>query len=436
MKAKMASNKESIESDFPRHMLTRLETALASYRIVYIVGPRQVGKTTLVKNLLNKGKYVNLDNDAMRAAIEFDPGGVIQHFKAEAGIGPVIIDEVQRSSDLSLTIKQVVDNDKRKGQFLLTGSSNIFTSMKVADSLPGRVVPFKLWPLTISEIRRKKPPQILNWALQKNPSLSQIHDVEAMGRKEYVQLILEGGFPEPRNLDIGPRQKQYRSYVDNIVERDLVDIMPLRKPGNFRKLIDQMAIRTAQEINQNELSNILDIKWETVKRYLDFMLRLSLVVRAPAWRTREAKRDIKNPKYHFVDSGMACALRRLDASMFDPGHDNSAQLGGLLESFVFNEILRILPYQDKDFVLYHWRSADHREIDILAEGDGQLIGMEVKSASSIAMKDFKHLKWFAANHSGKRPFTGILFYFGEHVLSLGDRCYALPVSTLWASFDL
>lgn len=425
-----------VENDFPRHLLRELETALASYKVVYIVGPRQVGKTTLVRNLLNKGKYVNLDNDIMLQSIEFDPDGVMRRFRTEAGIEPVIIDEVQRSSDLSLVIKQIVDGDKRKGQFLLTGSSNIFTSMKVADSLPGRVVPFRLWPLTISETRRKKPPKILDWALQANPSLSQIRDVEAMEREEYIRLILEGGFPEPRELDIGPRQKQYRSYVESIVDRDLADIMPLRKPDGFRRLIDQMAMRTASEINHNELSGILGMKWETVQRYLDIMLRLSLVVKAPAWRTKEARRDIKNPKYHFVDSGMACSLRRLDAGMFDPGHVNSAKLGGLLESFVFNEILRSLPFQSKDFILYHWRSADRREIDILAEGDGQLVGIEVKSARSIHMDDVRHLKWFASNNSGKYPFTGILLYLGEHMLSLGDQCYALPVSSLWSSFDL
>ena len=425
-----------MESDFPRHLLRELETALASYRIVYIVGPRQVGKTTLVRNLLNMGKYVSLDDDIMLQSLQFDPDGVIQGFKAEAGIEPVIIDEIQRSSDLSLTIKRIVDNDKRKGQFLLTGSSNIFASMKVADSLPGRVVPLKLWPLTVSEIKRKKPPQILDWALQENPLPSQIQDVEVLQREEYIQLILEGGFPEPRNIDTGPRQKQYRSYVDSIVDRDLADIMPLRKPDNFRKLIAQMAMRTAKEVNHNELSSILGMKWETVQRYLDIMLRLSLVVKAPAWRSREAKRDIKNPKYHFVDSGMACALRRLDVGMFEPGHANSAKLGGLLESFVFNEVLRSIPFQSRSFTLYHWRSADRREIDILAEGDGQLIGMEVKPAKSIRMDDVKHLKWFAANNSGKHPFTGILFYFGDHILNLGDRCYALPVSSLWSSFNL
>ncbi len=432
----MVENTNSVESNFPRHLLEELETALKSYRIVYIVGPRQVGKTTLVKNLLKKGKYVNLDNDVMLQSIEFDPDGVMQRFKVEAGIEPVIIDEVQRSSDLSLTIKQIVDSDKRKGQFLLTGSSNVFTSTKVADSLPGRVVPIKLWPLTISEIKRSNPPQILDWALQKKPLLSQIQNIKPMTRDEYIQLILKGGFPEPRSLDIGPRQKQYRSYVDNIVDRDLADVMPLRKPGSFRKLIDQMAIRTAKEINHNELSSILDMKWETVQRYLDIMRRLSLVVKAPAWRSREAKRDIKNPKYHFVDSGMACALCRFDARMFEPGHVYSAKLGGLVESFVFNEILRVLPFQSKDFILYHWRSANRREIDILAEGDGQLVGIEVKSAVSIRTDDFRHLKWFAANHSVKYQFTGILLYFGEHILSFGHRFYALPISALWSSFDL
>ena len=139
------------------------------------------------------------------------------------------------------------------------------------------------------------------------------------------------------------------------------------------------------------------------------------------------------PKFHFVDTGMNCALRQFDENSFDLGNASATQLGGLLESFVFNEIHRMLPFQSKELRLYHWRSADRREIDIIAEGGNQLIGMEVKASSSVSQDDFKHLKRFSKEGPGKsRSFKGVVFYLGNKKLSFGDGCFALPVSTLWA----
>ena len=167
------------------------------------------------------------------------------------------------------------------------------------------------------------------------------------------------------------------------------------------------------------------------------MKQVSLVVQVDAWASSEAKREIKQPKFHFVDTGMNCALRRFNESSFDLGNPHATKLGPLLESFVFNEILRMLPYQANDFRLYHWRSVDRREIDIIAEYGGQLTGIEVKAASTVNHGDFKHLKWFAKEGPGKsRQFKGIVFYLGDMQLSFGDNCFALPVSALWAEYDI
>ncbi len=423
--------------DFPRHLISELEVSLASYKIINIIGPRQVGKTTLVSDLLERGVYTTLDDQSLLDAFEADPEEQLETLREDAGGDPVIIDEAQRSRSLPLTIKKIVDRDKRRGQFILTGSSNIFANLKVTDSLAGRVVPLKLWPLTISEIKRRSPAPILDWAMQTKPNLTQIKKPETLDRDSYVQLILEGGFPEPRSLALRQRQQQYRSYIDAIIDRDVADVMPLRKPEGFRKLIDQMAARTAQELNQSKISKTIGVKWETTRSYLDVMERLSLITRAPAWTTNAAKRDIKQSKYHFVDTGMNCALRQFDESSFEIDNIDAQQFGFMLESFIFNEIMRILPYQRQAYKLYHWRSADHREIDILAERAGQIVGIEIKASRSVSVDDFKHLKWFAANGPGKsRKFTGIVFYLGDRKLSFNDRCYALPVSSLWSHFAL
>jgi len=328
--------------------------------------------------------------------LEADPEGQLTSLSEEQPDAPVIIDEAQRSPKLALAIKQLVDRNRRKGQFVLTGSSNVFTTTEVADSLAGRMQTLKLWPLTTSEVNQLPVSRLTDWAMQDAPSLPQISDPAPLGRKDYVELVLKGGYPEIRTLPVRSRQRHYRDYIDAVVDRDVADVMPVRKPDALRFLIDQMASRTAQEINTSELAKLAKLKRATVDQYLDILMRLSMVSKLSAWMPGESKRDIKQPKFHFVDTGIASALRRLNDRSFDVGIRPEA-LGGLLESFVVSELQRALPMQSEDYRLYHWRSADRREIDILIDGGHRLVAIEVKSATTVAADDFKHLKWFANN---------------------------------------
>ena len=425
------------QETYPRHMISLVEGALGFFRGIYILGPRQVGKTTLVHNLLGKGKYITLGRADILDEIETDPLIHLEELRVEAGAEPVIIDEFQRSKELVLPLKRVIDSDKSRGQFILAGSFNVLTTRGSPDSLVGRVVPLQLWPLTIAEIKQKPPNHLLDWMLQKSPDLKQIDHLEALTRKEYINLILEGGFPEPRMLPLQERQNHYRKFIDKIIDSDVSDVVPIRKKNLFRQLLEQVAIRTAKEINRVELANSIGLRWETVDSYLEVMKKLMLVIEVDAWTSSDAKREIKQPKFHFLDTGLNCALQSFNENSFKLGSPSVKQLNGLLESFVFNELCRMLPYQSKDYCLYHWRSADRREIDIIAEGNDQLVGIKVKAASSIRLVDFKHLKWFAKKGPGKsQQFTGIVFYLGDMKLSFGDNCFALPVSTLWAEIGV
>ena len=365
-----------------------------------VIGPRQVGKTTLVRDLFGDGRFVTLDNSAVLAAIDADPEGQLTDLLDDVDSAPLIIDEAQQSKKLALAIKRMVNTNRRKGQFLLTGSSNVFTTSYVADSLAGRMRTLKLWPLSASEINKAPLNRLMDWAMQISPSLAQIANPEPATRRDYIELILAGGFPETRTLPLQTRQRQYRDYIDAVVDRDVADVMPVRKPDALRILVDQMAARTAQEINTSELSKLTKLQRVTVDQYLDILIRLSMVSKLGAWTSGDAKRDIKQSKYHFVDTGIACALRRFTGATFTV--DNNPQaLGGLIESFVVGQLLRALPMQDADYRLYHWRSADQREIDILIDGGHHLVNIEVKSAAAVNSDDFKHLKWFAADGPGR-----------------------------------
>ena len=421
------------EDILPRHLSEKLDKALGSARIVNIVGPRQAGKTTLVRDLYKNGKFITLDDESVLTAIENDPSGQLESLTTEFDAEPLIIDEVQRSKGLVLAIKKTVDGNRRKGQFILTGSSNIFTSIRVADSLAGRMRVLKLWPLTVSEIRKRNPSTILTWALSPAPKLAVLPTPEKTDRQAYIDIILRGGFPEIFPLEAEEQQEYYRDYVDAIVDRDVADVLPVRKTDALRRLINQLAVRTATELNLSEICELVGVQRNTLDRYLEVLSRLSVVAKLGAWASGESRREIKNAKSHFVDTGVACALRRLTSESFR-ADANPAALGGLMESFVYSELMRSAPYQDENFRFYHWRDSRGREIDILAESATQLIGIEVKASTTVSAQDFKHLRWFAEKGPGTtKKVTGLVFYLGQEKLSFGNGIFALPVSTLWST---
>ncbi len=417
----------------PRHLSAELKDALTYSRVVNVVGARQVGKTTLVRDILQAGRFISLDDDAVLEGIEVDPWGQLQRLTGDARASPLIIDEVQRSPRLPLAIKRVVDLSDRKGQFVLTGSSNVFANRHVADSLAGRVVTLTLWPLTIAETEHRAPSRILDWAVAESPDISALSDSEPVTRDDYIECVLQGGFPEIRDLDARRRQLRYRQYVDSIIDRDVTDILRIRKNDALKRLINQLAVRTSTELNLTELGKLVRVQRVTLEQYLDLLTRLSLVIRLGAWSSGEHRREIRNAKHHFADTGIACALRGLTKHSFDVDASPSA-LGGLVESFVFSELFRSSSYQRNDFRFYHWRDRRGREIDILVECDAGLIAFEVKASTTVGLQDFRHQQWFATDGPGRnRRVNSIIFYLGEHKLSFGERMFALPVSCLWGS---
>lgn len=424
----------TLDELYPRHLNVELISALSSARVVNVIGPRQVGKTTLVREQFGRGRFVTLDDEAILEALEADPHGQLEALVAEADGAPVVIDEAQRSKRLALAIKRIVDERRRPGQFVLTGSSNVFATAEVLDSLAGRVRTLRLLPLSLAERHRAGPTRLLDWAHQAaaGSGLRMLPAPATVGRDTYIDLIVRGGYPEIGQLDERARQRRYRDYVDAVVDRDVADILKIRKSDAMRRLIDQMAVRTANELNVLDLAGTIGIKRETTETYLDVLTRLSLISRLGAWASGQARREVRHPKVHLLDTGVAAALRRLRPASFAPDAQPTA-LGGLLESFVHNELEKSLPYQDEEWRLYHWRGERDREIDLIAEAGRDIVAVETKAATTISGNDFANLRWFAENGPGKsRRVTGILVHLGERPLSFGPRLFGLPLSVLWA----
>ena len=178
----------------PRHMTPMLTEALQSARVVNVIGPRQAGKTTLVRELYGRGRFVTLDHEATLTAFEADPAGQLEAFIAD-GAAPLIIDEAQRSKRLALAIKAQIDLHRRMGQVLLTGSSNIFSSAEVMDSLAGRVQTLMLHPLSAAEIYHGTPCCLLDWA-QRSAGLAALPNIPKVSRRETVDLITSAAIPK------------------------------------------------------------------------------------------------------------------------------------------------------------------------------------------------------------------------------------------------
>jgi predicted AAA+ superfamily ATPase len=418
-----------------RHLAARVERALESSRVVNVIGPRQAGKTTLVKDLIKSARYVTLDDNGIRAALEADAYGQLQLLSDDArNTGrPIVLDEVQRVPEITFALKRIVDVDRRPGQSVLTGSSNIFTTGKAYDSLAGRVTTLTLRPLSAAEIAATGPCRLLDVAAE-HPSdcIGTLPKPRPFTRAKLIDLIVRGGFPEIRVLDEPDRVDRYASYLDSIIERDVAPIAEVRKPDTLRRLIDQMAARTAEEINVAALCKVLSATKPTVNDYIDILSRLGVVLRLGAWTSSSAKREIKAPKLHFLDTGCATALRGEDSTSFGIGGD-AAALGHLLETFVFMELENSLPHLAKRWRLYHWR-LHPREIDIVAEAPGKLLALfETKAASTVDAQDFRHIDWFMTEGPGRSyRAAGFVVYLGNDLLSFGPGKVAVPLSMLWS----
>lgn len=419
----------------PRHLAARVVRALGASRVVNVIGPRQAGKTTLVKEMIDVARYLTLDDDTIRAAVELDPYGQLQLLSEEAKRTgrPIVLDEVQRAPEITWALKRIVDADRRTGQYILTGSSDIFSAGKAYDSLAGRVMTLTLRPLSTAEIARVGPCRLLDLVADRPQDiLRALPKPRRFTRAHVIDLIVRGGFPEIRILDERDRADRYASYLDSIIERDVAPIAKVRKPDTLRRLIAQMAARTAEELNIAALCNALDARKETINDYIDVLGRLGIVHRLGAWTSSGPKREIRAPKLHFLDTGCATALRGEDSTSFGAGVD-PAVFGHLLETFLFVELEKSLPHLAKRWALYHWRFAP-REIDIIAHAPGKLLALfEVKAAATVNERDFGHIDWFMRSGPGSRyRCAGFVVYLGDDLVPFGPGKIALPLSFLWS----
>ena len=405
---------------FQRYVERRAEEALADTPVVLIVGPRRAGKTTLVRKMGEAGRtYSTLDDQTVLAAAQSDPAGFIR------GLDRAIIDEIQRAPDLLLAIKKSVDEDYRPGRFLLTGSANVLTLPRVADSLAGRMETIQMLPLARGEIENRTPNFLES--LFKGRLQSQR---DAIVGDNLVQLVLRGGFPEALSRDSERRRQDWaRAYLTSILTRDLRDIAEVEKLTELPKFVRLLAELSGQLVNYSQLAGGINVNLRTAQRYVGLLEQIFLITTLQPWFSNSLKRIVKTPKLHFLDTGLLAAARGLT---FERVKADRGTFGAMLESFVFSEVMKLMTASDLRLSPYHFRDRDMREVDIVLErDDGMIAAIEVKASATVKSSDFSGMRALA-DACGDRFAFGAVLYDNSDVVPFGDRLTAAPLSCLWA----
>ena len=402
-----------------RHLAPVLRESLADTPAVLINGPRQCGKTTLVQQFAGPLSYFTLDDPNLLAAVRQDPMGFARQ------LDRAIIDEVQRAPELLLALKLVIDQDRRPGRFLLTGSANLMALPRIADSLAGRMALHTLLPLSQSELQNR-PNDFLQRAQAQDWALSL--PAWRVSPDDMLARVLAGGYPEMRQRPtLARRQAWARAYIRTLVERDVRDVAQIDQWQQLPQLLAVAAAHCGQLLNAAQTGGQLGLNSKTVDKYLGILEKLFLVQRLPAWSRNEAGRLVKTPKLHFLDAGLQASLSRLTPELV---FSQRERWGATLETWVHGELRKALSLCADDWYLSHFRDKDQVEVDFVIESPlRRLIGIEVKASATVNAGDFKGLKKLQSL-AGDSFTSGLVLYAGHQALSFGKGLWAVPLAAL------
>jgi predicted AAA+ superfamily ATPase len=397
---------------YERYVKKKVVTALKDTPAIIIVGPRQCGKTTLAKQIIGESwTYITLDDVNQLQFAKNDPVGFIRNITAKH----VVIDEVQRVPELILSIKQSIDENRLSGRFLLTGSADALTLPRVADSLAGRLEIVSLLPLAtfLTKIVSGHAPE----------------SQQVRIREQLISNVIAGGFPEALlRKEESRRVAWFSQYILSIVQKDMKDLGQIEHLDVMPRLIQMMCNQVGSLVNYTEVGNALGLSRQTVSKYLKLLEQLFIFQELPAWHRNQNKRLSKTPKAHVVDSGLLCALRRINHEKIK----REPQLfGNLLENYVLCELRRLASWNDEQLYFSHYRDKDQVEVDIVIETmSGDVIGIEVKASATLRKQDFQGLERLR-KLAGKNFLMGIVLYDGDHTNALDKTIFSAPIGSLW-----
>jgi predicted AAA+ superfamily ATPase len=404
---------------YPRQIGSRIAEAMQDTPVVLLAGPRQAGKTTLVRQISGNGaRYLTLDDELTLMSAREDPVGMIR------SLDRAVIDEIQRAPSLLLAIKKSVDEDRRPGRFLLTGSANLMALPTVADSLAGRMETLLLLPLSQSEIEG----QSVNWLDRVFAGQIPQQGTQALG-EDLVDRVLRGGYPEANSRSTQRRRIAWvRQYIDALIQRDVRDVSGIEKLDQLPRFLRALAQTAGQMCNYTQLGGQVGLDSKTAAKYLGVFEQMYLLRRVDVWARNRLNRVVKTAKLQFIDSGLLASLLELTAAQVQ---QDRTRFGNVLESFVYGELLKATTTSEGDYSLMYYRDADKVEVDVVIENAaGHLVGVEIKASATVKEIDLRGLRKLSTL-AGDQFKMGILLYDGNETLPLGDNIWAAPLATLW-----
>lgn len=392
--------------------------------VVLIQGPRQSGKSTLARTLVEQGvldHYVTLDDVEPLEWARRSPDGFVDSLR-----GRVVLDEIQRAPELLRAIKANVDRERTPGRFLLTGSANVLLLPRLSESLAGRMRIIDLWPFAQEELSGHASHFIdvlfADGPLDLGPAPE--------ARDAVFERMLRGGYPPALALrDPAQRDGWFDSHARTLATRTVPDIAQLEGLLELPRLMRLLASRSGTLLNTAEVARGIGMPQTTIKRYMAVLHAAFLVHLVPAWTAGTGRRLIRTPKSWFTDTGLAASLLRLDGPRLEV---EPALSGQLLETFVGLELLKLSTWNRTRVGLHHFRSAAGHEVDMVLEGPaGRIVGIEVKASTRGSRDDLRGLNALAES-SGERFHRGVVFYTGTELRALGPRVDLVPISALWS----